>query len=209
MPPLQFRESATNRLLVIFSALYSTAQGIAVSRLLCPLRTLRLMPVTRTGAFTLPASEAVKYATRPSQSASASSKLDSNRDLYYPTTSALRAQFRTQAGKRVTTHQWAVYDFTRTIPAGKVATYKDVSQAVGGSPRSVGSALRANPFAPVVPCHRVIASSRFVGGFFGEWGKGHGTGMQCGRKLGLLASEGVDFTAEGYLKGADFLWRGE
>jgi methylated-DNA-[protein]-cysteine S-methyltransferase len=38
-----------------------------------------------------------------------------------------------------------------------------------GSPRSVGGALRNNPFAPRIPCHRVIASSFFVGGFKGEW----------------------------------------
>ncbi|KAJ7683598.1 DNA binding methylated-DNA--cysteine S-methyltransferase, partial [Mycena rosella] len=97
-----------------------------------------------------------------------------------------------------------VYDFTRTIPPGKVATYKDVCQAVRGSPRSVGGALRTNLFAPFVPCHRVIASSLFIGGFLGEWGKEHRTGTQCSP---LLSKEGVAFTAEGYLKGADLLWR--
>ncbi|KAJ7174430.1 methylated-DNA--cysteine S-met [Mycena filopes] len=134
--------------------------------------------------------------------------LDADQDMYYPTVAALRSQFRTQAGKRVTPHQWAVYDFTRTIPAGKVATYKDVCQAVGGSPRSVGGALRTNPFAPFVPCHRVIASSLFIGGFLGEWGKEHRTGTQCSRKLDLLGKEGVTFTQEGYLKGEDRLWKG-
>ncbi|KAJ7124551.1 methylated-DNA--cysteine S-met [Mycena epipterygia] len=127
--------------------------------------------------------------------------------MYYPATSALRGQFRTQAGKRVTSHQWAVYDFTLTIPVGKVTTYKDVCQAVGGSPRSVGGALRCNPFAPFVPCHRVIASNLFVGGFVGEWGKEHRTGTQYHRKLDLLSKEGVAFTSEGYLKGQETLWR--
>ncbi|KAJ7499972.1 methylated-DNA--cysteine S-met [Mycena latifolia] len=126
-------------------------------------------------------------------------------DICYHTTSALRAQFRTAAGKRVTPHQWAVYDFTRTIPAGKVTTYKDVCEAVGGSPRSVGGALRTNPFAPFVPCHRVIASSLFIGGFLGEWGAEHRTGTQCDRKLNLLSTEGIAFTAEGYLKGKESL----
>ncbi|KAF7331023.1 DNA binding methylated-DNA-cysteine S-methyltransferase [Mycena venus] len=129
--------------------------------------------------------------------------------MYYPTTSSLRSQFRTQAGKRVTPHQWAVYDFTLTIPAGKVVTYKDVCQAVGGSPRSVGGALRTNPFAPFVPCHRVIASSLFIGGFLGEWGKEHRTGTQCNRKLDLLAKEGVSFTEDGYLKGKELLWKSD
>ena len=36
----------------------------------------------------------------------------------------------------LTSHQWNVYDFVRTIPSGKVTTYKDVSLVVGGSPRS-------------------------------------------------------------------------
>ncbi|KAJ6579590.1 6-O-methylguanine DNA methyltransferase, partial [Mycena vulgaris] len=112
-------------------------------------------------------------------------------------------------GQRVTPHQWAVYDFTLTIPTGKVVTYKDVCQAVGGSPRSVGGALRTNPFAPFVPCHRVIASSLFIGGFLGEWGKEHRTGTQCNRKLDLLSKEGVGFTPEGYLKGAEMLWKGD
>lgn len=81
-----------------------------------------------------------------------------------------REAFRTAAGKRVPPHHWAVYDLVRTIPAGRVSTYKDVCASLGqGSPRSVGGALRNNPFAPRIPCHRVIASSFFVGGFKGEW----------------------------------------
>ncbi|KAJ7165619.1 methylated-DNA--cysteine S-met [Mycena crocata] len=157
------------------------------------------MPVTRTSeSFSLPSLK-LGYATAvPQETAS---------DMYYPITSALRTQFRTQAGKRVTPHQWDVYDFTLAIPAGKVATYKDVCQAVGGSPRSVGGALRNNPFAPFVPCHRVIASSLFIGGFLGEWGKEHRAGTQCSRKLDLLSKEGVTFTAEGYLKGEERLWK--
>ena len=91
-------------------------------------------------------------------------------DAYYPSTRAEREAFRTAAGKRVPPHHWAVYDLIRTIPAGRVSTYKDVCAALGqGSPRSVGGALRNNPFAPRIPCHRVIASSLFVGGFKGEW----------------------------------------
>ncbi|KAJ6615517.1 methylated-DNA--cysteine S-met, partial [Mycena sp. CBHHK59/15] len=127
--------------------------------------------------------------------------------IYYPTTDSLRAAFRTDSGKRVTSHQWAAYDFTRTIPSGKVATYKDVCLAVGGSPRSVGGALRNNPFAPVVPCHRVIAANLFIGGFLGEWGKDHRTGTQCSSKLVLFEKEGVDFTEGGHLKDRETLWR--
>ncbi|KAF8121405.1 6-O-methylguanine DNA methyltransferase [Boletus edulis] len=59
--------------------------------------------------------------------------------------------------------------FARTIPCGRVTTYGVFCLALGmGSPRSVGSALRHNPFAPFVPCHRVIGSNLYIGGFFGE-----------------------------------------
>ncbi|KAI0317689.1 6-O-methylguanine DNA methyltransferase, partial [Amylostereum chailletii] len=89
----------------------------------------------------------------------------------YPTTPALRESYRTpNTNKRVSPHHWAVYDATLLIPSGKVTTYKALSIQIGaGSPRSVGGALRNNPFAPWVPCHRVVATDLFVGGFKGEW----------------------------------------
>lgn len=134
-------------------------------------------------------------------------------------TDAERDAFRTEAGKRVPPHHWAVYDLIRAIPAGRVSTYKDVCAALGqGSPRSVGGALRNNPFAPRIPCHRVIASNFFVGGFKGEWAaasvpgddnekdedgtkfrnwhkpfRGGGMGPLQNEKLSMLVREGVDF----------------
>ncbi|KAG1817717.1 Alpha/Beta hydrolase protein [Suillus subaureus] len=109
-----------------------------------------------------------------------------------------------------------LYDFTRTIPCGRVTTYKDICVALGqGSPRSVGSALRNNPFAPFVPCHRIIASNLYIGGFSGEWGTGanarggqKNTGSQCNRKMEMLAKEGVTFSVEGYLADESLLWIG-
>ena len=60
--------------------------------------------------------------------------------------------------QRVTPHHWAVYDFVRTIPPGKVTTYKAIATALGeGSPRSVGGALRNNSvraFRPLPPYRR-------------------------------------------------------
>ncbi|KAG6910183.1 hypothetical protein DXG01_012632 [Tephrocybe rancida] len=127
--------------------------------------------------------------------------------FYYPCTLEERANYRTPEGKAVTSHQWDVYDFVRTVPSGRVTTYKDVCTSVGGSPRSVGNALRTNPFAPYIPCHRVIASSLFVGGFRGEWGPQHKTGTHCNQKLDLLAAEGVGFTSKGrLLDAASMLW---
>jgi len=56
------------------------------------------------------------------------------------------------------------------------------------SPRAIGQALRTNPFAPAVPCHRVIASDLTPGGF-----QGNRTGPVLAKKLRLLAAEGVRF----------------
>ena len=67
-------------------------------------------------------------------------------------------------------------------------------------PRVVGNALRNNPFAPYVPCHRVIASDLYLGGFVGEWGTENKQGSQCSRKIQMLAQEGVQFTTAGKLK---------
>ncbi|CAA7269148.1 unnamed protein product [Cyclocybe aegerita] len=126
----------------------------------------------------------------------------------YPISASKRNSYKTKTGKKLTAHLWAVYDFTLTIPKGTVTTYKDVSLAVGGSPRSVGNALRNNPFAPYVPCHRVIASNLFIGGFFGEWGKEHKTGTRCNQKIEMLASEGVKFDDKGNLLNASKnLWK--
>ncbi len=68
---------------------------------------------------------------------------------------------------RGTAYQLAVWAFLRTIPAGTILTYKQVSERVGGSPRSVGNACRANPVPLLTPCHRVV-SSRGIGGFSGQ-----------------------------------------
>ncbi|KAG5642139.1 hypothetical protein DXG03_003569 [Asterophora parasitica] len=134
---------------------------------------------------------------------------DWNEDkIFYPTTNGEREAYRSPSGKAVTAHQWDVYDFVFTIPHGKVTTYKDVCKSVGGSPRSVGNALSRNPFAPYIPCHRVIASNLFVGGFFGEWGKNHRTGMHRDQKLELLKHEGVRFTEKDVLARKENVWRG-
>ena len=63
-----------------------------------------------------------------------------------------------------------------------------------GSARAVGQALRHNPFAPKVPCHRVIAADLRIGGFCGAR-----DGTQIRRKRALLATEGVTFDAKGRL----------
>ncbi|MBI4173090.1 MAG: MGMT family protein [Candidatus Aenigmarchaeota archaeon] len=61
-----------------------------------------------------------------------------------------------------------VYEILKTVPKGKVTTYKEIAHALGvKSYRAVGQALKRNPYAPMVPCHRVISSDGTLGGFNG------------------------------------------
>jgi methylated-DNA-[protein]-cysteine S-methyltransferase len=53
------------------------------------------------------------------------------------------------------------------IPLGYVASYGGVAEAVGGGARAVGNVMAANPFAPIIPCHRVVTSSLRLGGYGG------------------------------------------
>jgi len=80
-----------------------------------------------------------------------------------------------------------VYEITRAIPPGEVLTYGEVARRVGepGAARAVGQALGKNPFAPVVPCHRVLAAGGKSGGFSAEGG--------ADTKLRMLEIEGARF----------------
>ena len=83
-----------------------------------------------------------------------------------------------------TAFQEKVYTLCRKVPRGRVTTYKAIGDALGGRGqvyRAVGAALNRNPYAPEVPCHRVIAGDGSVGGF------AHGVK----KKTALLQKEGV------------------
>jgi methylated-DNA-[protein]-cysteine S-methyltransferase len=67
----------------------------------------------------------------------------------------------------------------------------------------VGNALRRNPFAPTVPCHRVIANNMFLGGFQGVWDL---KGETAPKKLELLKSEGVSFDSRGIITNTQLVW---
>lgn len=89
----------------------------------------------------------------------------------------------------ITPFQRKVYVLVSQIPAGRVMTYLGLARAVGcRSCQAVGQALKRNPFAPAVPCHRVISSDYTIGGF-----AGNRVGDMITRKLALLAEEGVLF----------------
>ena len=54
------------------------------------------------------------------------------------------------------------------IPIGYVSSYGGVAKAAGGGARAVGNAMACNPFAPLVPCHRVVTSDLGLGGYSGN-----------------------------------------
>lgn len=80
-----------------------------------------------------------------------------------------------------------VYAVVAKIPRGKVMTYKQVA-ILAGKPKAarvVGYLMKTNPFAPAVPCHRVVGSD---GSLHGYSGKG---GIMAKRRL--LLAEGIVF----------------
>ena len=78
-----------------------------------------------------------------------------------------------------------VYNLIRTIPKGDVMTYGDIAKILKSSPRAVGQALKRNPYAPKVPCHRVIKSDGTLGGYNGK--------MNSKKKINMLKAEGIIF----------------
>jgi len=104
--------------------------------------------------------------------------------------------------ERVTAFQRRVLEALLEVPRGRVTTYGRLARRIGcRSPRAVGQALGENPFAPAVPCHRVISASLRLGGF------GHSTTSEnLDRKRHLLQAEGVVFGADGKLADRARLW---
>jgi len=78
-----------------------------------------------------------------------------------------------------------VYEAARKVPAGRTMTYGELASRIGtpDAARAVGQALGANPFAIVVPCHRILAANGRMGGFSAHGG--------VGTKARLLGIEGV------------------
>jgi methylated-DNA-[protein]-cysteine S-methyltransferase len=84
-----------------------------------------------------------------------------------------------------------VYAAARAIEPGRVTTYGEMARSLGepGASRAVGQALGHNPFAPIVPCHRILAAQGGSGGFSAEGG--------ARTKLKLLEIEGAVLGAGG------------
>lgn len=88
-----------------------------------------------------------------------------------------------------------VYDAARQIPPGATRTYGELARALGepGAARAVGRALGQNPFAIVVPCHRVVAAGNKPGGFSARGGVSTKLRMLSIERAALRDAEGFDF----------------
>ena len=85
----------------------------------------------------------------------------------------------------ITEFQRKVYLELLNVPCGETISYGELARRIGcRSAQAVGQALRRNPFAPDVPCHRVIASDGSIGGFGGDR-----DGEKIERKKRLLEME--------------------
>ncbi|MBU0461709.1 MAG: MGMT family protein [Nanoarchaeota archaeon] len=75
-----------------------------------------------------------------------------------------------------------VWRVCKRILRGRVSTYKEIARALGTRAyRAVGNALNKNPYAPVVPCHRVVNTDGRIGGF--------ASGAK--KKIAILKKEGI------------------
>lgn len=76
------------------------------------------------------------------------------------------------------------YAILKKVPKGKVTTYGELARAVGvpNGARAVGNAMNRNPYAPEVPCHRVVGSDGKMTGFAGG----------IPEKIKMLEDEGVE-----------------
>ncbi|MEM3126739.1 MAG: MGMT family protein [Candidatus Woesearchaeota archaeon] len=74
-----------------------------------------------------------------------------------------------------------VYRILKKVPQGKVVSYKELARVCKTSPRAIGRIMNKNPYAPIVPCHRVVNADGRVGGYSG--------GLK--KKIALLKKEGI------------------
>lgn len=92
---------------------------------------------------------------------------------------------RVKECRDITEFQRKVYLTLLEVPQGETISYKQLGDRIGcRSAQAIGQALKRNPFAPEVPCHRVICSDGSIGGFHGQR-----EGEMIEKKKSLLAKE--------------------
>lgn len=108
---------------------------------------------------------------------------------------------RVRSHPSLTPYRKRLYTILLSVPRGRFTTYAAMSDHLASSARAVGNGMRNNPFAPEVPCHRVLASDASIGGFHGDWGR---DGKHAAKKVELLRGEGVKFDGRGKAVGQPF-----
>lgn len=94
-------------------------------------------------------------------------------------------RFCVEHSSAITEFQRRVYLELLNVPKGQTISYGELARRIGcRSAQAVGQALRRNPFAPDVPCHRVVAADGSIGGFHGQR-----EGAMIEKKRRLLAEE--------------------
>ena len=86
-----------------------------------------------------------------------------------------------------TKFQIKVWTYLKRIPKGQIKTYKQVAIGINRpkSARAVANACGRNPYAPIIPCHRVVRTDGSLGGYSGKGG--------IKTKIKLLKAEKSDF----------------
>ncbi|KAK7416272.1 hypothetical protein QQX98_005343 [Neonectria punicea] len=116
---------------------------------------------------------------------------------------SMHSQLARIASAQRTPFEKRVWTALCQIPPGHFTTYGLLAAHLDSSPRAVGNALRRNPFAPEVPCHRVVATGGALGGFKGKWPR-DGEGITIDEKKKLLRGEGVRLDGKGKVIGTPF-----
>lgn len=83
----------------------------------------------------------------------------------------------------LTFFEMAVLDALKKVPRGRVTTYKELAKGADRprAARAVGNAVNKNPFAPKIPCHRVVKSDGGIGGY----------AAGVNKKIDILKKEGI------------------
>jgi methylated-DNA-[protein]-cysteine S-methyltransferase len=162
--------------------------------------TTKLVPAV--SAYKTPASSLSTHSTdnksndKPTQS-------DSNKTYNTPNIQDTNKIIsRIKSHPTLTPFRRRVYRTLLSVPASRWTTYSALSKHLNSSPRAIGNAMKTNPFAPAVPCHRVLATDRTLGGYKGAWNNG---GEYSVEKMKLLLEEGVQFDGDGKARGVCFV----
>ena len=148
----------------VFSTTFANSQQEALRKLLRSIR------------FTVP------FQTHPEPTAFADTVLASVKNVYDGNNVSQNVPLATE---HLSAYTQKILAATSLIPIGYVVSYGAIAKAAGGSPRSVGRVMASNPFAPIVPCHRVVSSDCTLGGY--------GDGLKV--KLELLVREKHGYTS--------------